>query len=112
VGGDQVIPESPKHKRVEALIDGGDKLRKEFGPSILADLAVADIRVDRQENGLDNEIFVGRRICHIIDSIKIKPNWIFCERFTERFCTFLEYFPPFPLANIICAMFLEKRFMH
>jgi len=70
VGGDQTIPTSPKHKRVEALIDGGDRLREEFGPSILADLAVAEIRVDRQEKGLENSNFISRRVCRIIDSIK------------------------------------------
>lgn len=70
VGGSKTIPKSPKSKRVEALINGGDELREQFGSSILADLAIAKIRVDRQKHGRENNKFVSRRICHIIDSIK------------------------------------------
>ncbi|WP_183026425.1 anti-phage dCTP deaminase [Variovorax sp. UMC13] len=72
VGGDKSIPKAPKVARVEALIKSGDEMRNSFGASVLADLAVAEIRVDRQKNGKDDggERFVSRRICHIIDSIK------------------------------------------
>lgn len=72
VGGDSVIPSGPKSNRVEALIDAGDRMRDRFGASILADLAVSEIRLDRQKSGKakEGEQFVSRRVCHIIDSIK------------------------------------------
>lgn len=70
VGGDKRIPNTPRHKRVEALINGGDKLREEFGSSVLADLAISEIRMDRQGKGRANGVFIDRRVCHIIDSIK------------------------------------------
>ncbi|MBS75734.1 anti-phage dCTP deaminase [Variovorax sp.] len=72
VGGEKSIPKTPKIARVEALIKSGDEMRDSFGSSILADLAVSEIRLDRQKNGQDeaNGRFVSRRICHIIDSIK------------------------------------------
>ncbi len=72
VGGDHVIPAGPKAKRVEALIDAGDKMRDQFGASVLADLAVSEIRLDQEKNGRmkEGDQFVSRRVCHIIDSIK------------------------------------------
>lgn len=72
VGGEGAIPQSPKATSVEALIDAGDRMRDRFGASILADLAVSEIRLDRQKSGKskEGEQFVGRRVCHIIDSIK------------------------------------------
>ena len=70
VGGSRIIPKSPTSKKVEALISGGDEMRQQFGPSILADLAIAQIRLDRQKRGREDNKFISRRICHIIDSIK------------------------------------------
>ena len=47
-------------------------MRDKFGHSVLAELAVNKIRVDRQLSGRDEDSgqFVPRRECHIIDSIK------------------------------------------
>lgn len=65
------IPSSPKITRVEKLIDYGDKIREKAGASILAELAVADIRLDREKFRQETNMrFVGRRVCHIINSIK------------------------------------------
>lgn len=58
--------------RIEGLIQHGNEMRKAFGKSVLAELAVNEIRLDREQNGRDQETgqFSPRRVCHIIDSIK------------------------------------------
>lgn len=65
------ISEEPA-KRVHDLIDLGNQMRAEFGSSVLAELAVHQIRVDRQLTGMDDDggQYISRRKCHIIDSIK------------------------------------------
>lgn len=59
-------------KRRHDLITLGNEMRGEFGHSVLAELAVNQIRVDRQQHGRDDASgqFLPRRECHIIDSIK------------------------------------------
>lgn len=59
-------------KRRRDLITLGNEMRDEFGHSVLAELAVNKIRVDRHLSGRDEDSgqFVPRRECHIIDSIK------------------------------------------
>jgi len=54
------------------LISLGDEMRRQFGHSVLAELAVHEIRVDREVRGKDGATgqYVPRRVCHIIDSIK------------------------------------------
>ena len=71
-GLEGAIPDGPRHERIERLIDAGDRLRANYGPSVLADLAISAIRVDRERHrkSQGTEIFESRRVCHIIDSIK------------------------------------------
>jgi deoxycytidylate deaminase len=66
------IPIKNGFGKVQAQIDAGNKLREQFGASVLADLAVNAIRVDREKHKEEegHETYVPRRICHIIDSIK------------------------------------------
>lgn len=54
------------------LITLGNEMRASFGSSVLAELAVNQIRVDREKNGKDGTSgqFLFRRECRIIDSIK------------------------------------------
>jgi deoxycytidylate deaminase len=61
----------PFHRRAE-LIRGGQELRRRYGPAVLAELAVQQIRLSRQVNGRDpsSRDFVSRRVCHIVQSIK------------------------------------------
>ncbi len=58
--------------RRHALIDFGDEMRRTYGFSVLAELAVHEIRVDRELNARDPQTsqYLPRRACHIIDSIK------------------------------------------
>ncbi|MBW8310882.1 MAG: hypothetical protein K0M64_02500 [Rhizobium sp.] len=71
---------------INSLIRAGDELRKKFGSDILAKLAVAKIRADRDksfgefsdavaESGVGaGKKVVNQRICHVIDSIKNKSE--------------------------------------
>ena len=64
--------DASESQRIENLIEHGNAMRKQFGFSVLAELAVNQIRLDREENGRDPNTgaFKPRRVCHIIDSIK------------------------------------------
>lgn len=66
------LSKTKESDRIEGLIKHGNEMRKEFGYSVLAELAVNEIRLDREQNGRDKETgqFTPRRVCHIIDSIK------------------------------------------
>lgn len=59
-------------KRIHSLIDHGNWMRGNYGASVLAELAVNSIRLDREDSGKDEEgtQFISVRKCHIIDSIK------------------------------------------
>jgi len=63
---------SPEFSRVEALINDGDALRFKFKPTFLAELAIQQIRVDREQfkNDSGQNTIEPRRVCHIIDSVK------------------------------------------
>jgi deoxycytidylate deaminase len=54
------------------LITIGDEMRRQYGHSVLAELAVNEIRVDREmkDKHASSGQYVPRRVCHIIDSIK------------------------------------------
>ena len=69
--GMSIKPE-PGFDRINNQIDAGNKLRDKYGSSVLAELAVVKIRIDREkdkEHGGDKR-HKPRRICHIINSIK------------------------------------------
>lgn len=65
------IPTDPAGRR-HALINLGNEMRQTYGSSVLAELAVHHIRVDREQNARDPDSgqYTPRRACHIIDSIK------------------------------------------
>jgi deoxycytidylate deaminase len=65
------IRTTPAERRHD-LISLGDEMRKSYGASVLAELAVHEIRVDREVNAKDSVSgqYLPRRTCHIIDSIK------------------------------------------
>ncbi|WP_374667745.1 anti-phage dCTP deaminase [Ramlibacter sp.] len=67
----RAISGDPSGRRHD-LISLGDEMREKFGSSVLAELAVHDIRLDRELNAKDKTTgqFLPRRACHIIDSIK------------------------------------------
>ncbi len=62
---------SPDFIKKMDYINEGNHLRKKHGNSILAELAINKIIVDRQEeNGEESNHFKSRRKCYILDSIK------------------------------------------
>jgi deoxycytidylate deaminase len=67
-----VPPSSSPFERTKSLIEKGDNLREKHGASILAELAVSEIALERQKykERIKKVEFTPRRICHIIDSIK------------------------------------------
>ncbi len=76
------IDTSSKYSEIKTLIQAGDTLRSRFGNDILAKLAIAKVRADREkaygpfvDSPAPQPITSGntmsrQRICHVIDSIK------------------------------------------
>lgn len=66
------IPSKAGFDRIVDQINTGNRLREKYGNSILAELAVNTIRVDREayKEATGDLRYVPRRICHIVDSIK------------------------------------------
>lgn len=66
------INAKPGFERIRNQIDAGNKLRETYGNSVLAELAVNAIRLDRESHKetTGHKHYAPRRICHIIDSIK------------------------------------------
>lgn len=64
-------PATPVQRR-SMLIRRGHEMRVRFGPEVLAELAVKQIRMSRELAGRDptSREFVPRRVCHIVHSIK------------------------------------------
>jgi hypothetical protein len=97
-------PEGPPYIRTRALIEQGDSLREKFGPSILAELAVNQIVVDRQKakdkSGLER--YVPQRVCHIIDSIKNQEELEILKLVYRDMLYFVGVYAPLParVANI------------
>lgn len=60
----------PRFERIQHLIDHGNEMRKVYGRSVLADIAISKIATHRQKEAADSKKFQPRRFCHIIDSIK------------------------------------------
>lgn len=70
------IPASDSYAKISNQIEAGNKLRQQYGLSILAELAVKQIRFEREEFKQSTEApnYAARRICHIIDSVKNKEE--------------------------------------
>ena len=66
------IPAKPGFDKIQAQIDVGNDLREAYGSSILAELAVNAIRLDREKHKVNSgsPTYAPRKVCHIIDSIK------------------------------------------
>lgn len=84
--GEQIERSSGRLKEILSLIKSGDELRKKFGNDILAKLAIAKIKADREARfgafkdsvsessaAADHRI-ESQRVCHVIDSIKNKSE--------------------------------------
>jgi deoxycytidylate deaminase len=69
---DGAVQSASRFDRTQGLIDKGNDLRRRFGHSVLADLAISRIAKAREKVKIAaNDVrYSGRRICYIIDSIK------------------------------------------
>ena len=69
---EETIPGKDGYEKIQKQITVGNKLRKEYGAGVLAELAVNAIRLDRAidktQSGATSH--APRRVCHIIDSVK------------------------------------------
>jgi len=70
------ISEADGFQRIMDQIDAGNKLRTEHGARVLAELAINEIRLDREryKTEQNHSRYESRRVCHIIDSIKNKEE--------------------------------------
>ena len=91
-------PESSRFDRIKYLIDKGNELRREYGSSILADLAVAEIATDREEQKDRSGVtsFQPRRVCHIVDSIKNQEELEALRLVYRDMLYFIGVFSPLP----------------
>lgn len=91
-------PKGNEYARKKALIDSGDELRKSYGPSILAELAVNKIAIERQKAKQESgsELFKPRRVCHIIDSIKNQEELEVLKLVYRDMLYFVGVYSPLP----------------
>lgn len=97
-GAPPLAPKTPKHKRTEFLIEKGNELRTQYGASILADLAIAKIRIDREEfkNSTTASTFKSRRVCYIIESIKNQAELDLLRQVYREILYVIGVFSPMP----------------
>ncbi len=69
---DGSVESTSRFERIQKLIDKGNELRRRFGHSVLADLAISRIARAREKAKIASKDprYSGRRVCYIIDSIK------------------------------------------
>lgn len=84
-------------ERIKSLIDKGNELRKSYGLSYLAELAVEKISFDRNKNHAEEDKktrFESRRICYIIDSIKNQEELNILRQIYREMFYFIGVFSP------------------
>ena len=98
-----------EHQRIKKLIDLGDDLRNKHGASVLAELSINEIALDRQKTKAktESEIFKPRRVCHILDSIKNQEELDILKLVYRDMLYFVGVFSPMQVR----VKALEKRGM-
>jgi deoxycytidylate deaminase len=89
---------APAYERIKDLIEKGDELRKKHGNSVLAELAVSEIVLERQKYkaSSSSETFEPRRICHIIDSVKNQDELELLRLVYRDMVYFVGVYAPLP----------------
>ena len=84
--------------RVKHLIRNGDELRRKYGASVLAELAVSQIALHRQKEKAppDTERYRPRRVCHIVDSIKNQKELEILKLVYRDMLYFVGVYSPLP----------------
>src|SRR3954451_11740594 len=64
--------ETPQYQRIKKLIEFGDKMRGAYGSTVLAELAISKIALERERarSAVGEDRHQPRRVCHILDCIK------------------------------------------
>jgi deoxycytidylate deaminase len=93
------IPANDSYERIKSQIDAGNKLREEFGLSILSELAIERIRFERERFKQETEAlnYAPRRICHIIDSVKNKEELALLKLVYRDMLYVVGVFSPLPI---------------
>lgn len=96
--GKSAYKDALAYKRTKALIKHGDNLRSKHGASVLAELAVSEIAVDRQKakSHTGKDRFVPRRVCHIVDSIKNQEELEILKLVYRDMLYFVGVYAPLP----------------
>ncbi|MHB8392129.1 MAG: anti-phage dCTP deaminase [Acidobacteriaceae bacterium] len=92
-------PSEPRFDRIKGLIDKGNDIRKEFGSSVLADIAISKIAAHREQQKSESgsKRFEPRRVCHIVDSIKNQEELEALRLVYRDMLYFIGVFSPMPL---------------
>jgi len=92
-------PTASRFEKVNYLIEKGNDLRKEFGSSVLADIAISKIAAEREKHkkASGSAKYQSRRICHIIDSIKNQEELEALQLVYRGMLFFIGVFSPMPL---------------
>src|SRR5438874_506628 len=94
---EEVTTGSP-YERVKRLITLGDKMRGAHGSSVLAELAISKIAIEREKalavSG--EQRHQSRRVCHILDSIKNQEELEILKSVYGDMLYFFGVFSPLP----------------
>lgn len=85
-----------RSERIHDLIDKGNELRRKYGASVLADLAISRIAADREslKQANSSEHYTKRRACYIIDSIKNSQELEILRHVYREMFYFISVFAP------------------
>lgn len=91
-------PPEPRFTRTKDLIQKGDDLREKHGASVLAELAVSRIVLDRQKakSKAGVERYEPQRVCHIVDSIKNQQELEILKLVYRDMLYFVGVYSPLP----------------
>lgn len=89
-------PNNGKYARTKYLIDKGNELRKKYGYSVLADLAISQMASDREKHkkAQGTPHYPTRRICYVLDSIKNADEMNILRRVYGEMFYFVGVFAP------------------
>jgi deoxycytidylate deaminase len=87
-----------QYDRVKKLIGLGDRMRARYGSSVLAELAISKVAIERERSRSSNgdERHQPRRVCHILDSIKNQEELEILKSVYGDMLYFFGVFSPLP----------------
>ena len=94
----RTIPTTGGFAKIQAQIDAGNDLRESYGAGILAELAVNQIRLEREthKDNSGSEKYVPRRVCYVIDSVKNQEELDLLRSVYRQMLYVIGVFSPLP----------------